>query len=327
MSMSTPYYNWTLPNSNQEPCIADNNCACVLRIRYNISTADFEQRPTYPGTVDSSSNSQDPTSALITTNPYVQVQGQNLSLAVDTDQFGRTFQDRSHVFSIIQRPTQILGRSRVWNINVRGKRGNIVEVYPAVEYDFSPNRISVWQGDVVHFQWTGCDGNGNNEGEGTAGTDRSNMAQIASLGMNTPLLDSDTVTTRFFKWPAAEQQAAILDQVNCKSLDELLATDANNLETDAENCMKLNAASATQDLGLYTVNDTGAFYFMSTRNNHFSNRTQKLVLTVVPILSIFMIVVVSLGAALTIATVALGALRLHVNKNPLSPYASWVKWS
>ena len=59
---------------------------------------------------------------------------------------------RSHAFAIRQRPFDIDEDALIYNINVRGKRGNIVQVYPAVEYDFVPNTIQITPGDYVHFQ-------------------------------------------------------------------------------------------------------------------------------------------------------------------------------
>ena len=74
-----------------------------------------------------------------------------VKLKVNTNQYGRTFQDRSYVFSIKPLPTAssaadpkadtppidhkaikqaLLSGGKIYNVNVRGKRGNIVQVKP-----------------------------------------------------------------------------------------------------------------------------------------------------------------------------------------------------
>ena len=57
---------------------------------------------------------------------------------------------RSHVFAI--RNLNVVGK-KILNLNVRGKRGNIVQVYPSVEYDFVPNKLSMSKNDYVHIQY------------------------------------------------------------------------------------------------------------------------------------------------------------------------------
>lgn len=58
---------------------------------------------------------------------------------------------RSHTFAVRKRP-EFLQDAVIHNINVRGKRGNIVQVYPAVEYDFVPNHLDMMPGEYVHYQ-------------------------------------------------------------------------------------------------------------------------------------------------------------------------------
>ena len=94
---------------------------------------------------------------LIENDPRVDIgaDGSGLQLAINTAQFGRTFQDRSHVFEIKARDSDIGDVDTIYNLNVRGKRGNIVQTYPAVEYDFVPRVLTITEDDIVDIQWTG----------------------------------------------------------------------------------------------------------------------------------------------------------------------------
>eukprot|EP01088_Endostelium_zonatum_P015437 TRINITY_DN377_c0_g1_i1.p1 TRINITY_DN377_c0_g1~~TRINITY_DN377_c0_g1_i1.p1 ORF type:complete len:646 (-),score=159.16 TRINITY_DN377_c0_g1_i1:47-1984(-) len=294
-------YNWTLPD-------IDNN-QCVLRVRYNISTADYDGWGTYS---DANADRSRNKSALISNNPYIQPfgDGQELRLAINTAQFGRTFQDRSYVFGIIKRPDSVGKLDRIWNLNVRGKRGNIVQTYPAVEYDFVPNRLAVRVGDYIHFQWTGCDTNpAGNDGEGTQSTDRSNIVFLK--GGKDHNKNGDQT---FFSRDAAQGHAFLgNDPQQCATdLAALRAStnDQNTINRDPKNCAKLNAASRYFDGGLVKITDHhngNTYHYMSTRNNNFTNRSQKGTITIIPFLPVWAIVLVVVSAAIMLLSlVALG---------------------
>jgi len=311
----TNTYNWTIPS-----CVVSENC--VLRLRYNISTTDYDGWNTFASRNGASLSpvKQDPY-----VNPFnLTRDGEfgNLTLAIDTSQFGRTFQDRSHVFAIRRRPSGIDSDARIFNLNVRGKRGNIVQAYPAVEYDFTPNRLHVRPGDYIHMQWTGCDTNPQNfAGEGRAGTDRSNIVQIKNPGDNYPAnWNNIPKGDRIFKNFNESYRAAYLDQTNCANFTELKNT--GNEAQNPRNCMVLNAASPYIDLGLYKVGFEGRAYYMSSRNNNFTNRSQKGTIVSTPALKTFGVVIVSVGSAAFFVSMVFAVIAAVNVFSASSPFAN-----
>lgn len=279
----------------------------MLRLRYNISTMDYD-----PYTTNSSWNN-DPANGVIspiTQNPTVDIGTymQGFRLAINTAQTGRTFQDRSHVFTIMKKPAtngasaaaavSQVAEQNLLNVNVRGKRGNIVQTFPAVEYDFEPNDFYMEQGQCVHFQWGGSnthnngnpagDGQAGDAGEGRGGSDRSNIMEMTALRNSYPM--------------PYDQYESFFDAVSCKRPmeDEVLSAQDVKIvlatqgyfssEQDAQNTndnvqVLLNNVSGAFKQGLVCCTDAntpaGDYYMVSTRNNNFSNRSQKMKIRVV----------------------------------------------
>jgi hypothetical protein len=288
----TNAYWWTIPNHV--------NDACVFRLRYNISTTDygFEVDSKFNGA--KSPVKQDPVLDL----GYVSM----VEFAINTDQYGRTFQDRSYVFSIKPRPTTIAADATIYNLGLRGKRGNIVQTYPAVEYDYTPQQLSVKGNDYIHFQWVGSDYNPDRNPNNAEGgppdkanpnayrADRSNIIQADDAGHNMGRM-ANRVTMFMNELGGPDTQTvnrlAFLDQpgltssnplLKCMTYTELLAKNNNNkanAERDIQNCMKLNNAPTPYfDGGLVRMRASGTFKYTSSRNNNFSNRSQKGIIVV-----------------------------------------------
>jgi len=273
-------YVWKLPHF-----VTNKDQRCVLRLRYNISTDDYDPWRTF-----SDDNGDD----LIEMNPQVNLgNGVDLKLAINTAQFGRVFQDRSHAFIIMNRINDIPDDKIVKNLNVRGKRGNIVQTFPAVEYDYTPTRKHYSKDDLIHIQWTGSNTHNNNgdgndgqpgdAGQGPDGTDRNNIVQLLEPDENFPRPFESSDFTKNMKvfWSTygdntdAEDlaiQLASSGYYHCKQTAQCGAKKsiqgAQNVGTNIEN------ATPTYS-GVVISLQPGTYHIMCTRNNNFTNRSQK----------------------------------------------------
>ncbi|XP_041348275.1 protein DD3-3-like [Gigantopelta aegis] len=287
-------YNWTVPNLDHEKCI--------LRMRYNVSTNDYDgwsansdlnalKRNT-ASKVNLADKygfeSQDTAQSrgyVFKNNPQVKLFGDadfSLRLAINTAQFGRTFEDRSHSFAIRPRPADLEGQT-IHNLNVRGKRGNIVQVYPGVEYDFVPNTLEAGIGDYVHIQWTGSNTNpANNDGQGLAGTDRNNIVLLAAQkypeGNGVAYGPGERFGHFGVNYPMHLSNTTFLGLSN-RSMETLAFSDPGQFRGEMS---ELDDAGTYFDLGPRKITQTGTYHYMCTRNNNFSNRDQKARVSVYP---------------------------------------------
>jgi len=287
--------------------------ASTMRLRYNISTMDYD-----PYTTDSTFNN-DPENGVISPvqqNPTVDVGAymQGLQLAINTAQTGRTFQDRTHKMYIMKNPaTPNTGNLQtaemnVVNLNVRGKRGNIVQTFPAVEYDFVPSDFVLVQGQCMHMQWAGSnthnngnpagDGQAGDAGEGRGGSDRSNIAEMQSMRQSYPMtydLHESFFDTATCKYPMADQwltpTGAKVALMTAGYYPNEAAANAGDGQNNGNVDALLNNVSGAMRQGLVCCpqgpggpngeTPVGDYYFLSTRNNNFSNRAQKMKVKVI----------------------------------------------
>lgn len=185
-------YTMTIPTVNPATLEAQSTTTgepCFLRLRYNMSSSDYARDANAALNGNNSPIQQDP---LVKVGPGA---SDVVQLALNTNQVARTFQDRSYVFYI--KPKTAPQGIEVINVNVRGKRGNIVQTYPAVEYDMIPNKIKVDPQTELDIQWVGSDYNprrGCNDGEGGPYRGDNNVAN--GLNANTQGSNQNSRTDR-----------------------------------------------------------------------------------------------------------------------------------
>jgi len=236
-----------------------------------------------------------------------------LGVQINTYEYGAVFQDRSYVFSILPPPSSgdCAGRF-IWNLNIRGKRGNIVETFPAVEGDFVPTELYVTDADCIHVQWVGSDYNPEENDNNAYGgppcpqnldngrADRHNMVQTYYASAQLPIKSFDYDFQMFQMDRARKLQLAFINQPiddvsNCYPIEQIWAmsqraqTSGNTEFIDQNgnnymdqnndrdrywrNCGKLSGAKTPYfDGGLFRPGALGMWTYMDTRSNSFSNR-------------------------------------------------------
>jgi len=274
---------------------------CVMRLRYNISTDEYDPYGT------DSRYDQDEENGVVSPveqNPFLDVAGNSkpLRLAMNTNQYGRTFQDRTHAWVVLPRTAAMAGKV-LHNLNVRGKRGNIVQTFPGVEYDFVPSKLVAGEDDLLHIQWTGSnthnnggnggDGQTGDAGEGKGGSDRHNFLEMQSSELNFPVPFSNSTF-----WDMVESVS--YPKATAKDLAIAYATSGyycgyqkyqgstcptgHFVKTNTRNQMSktLDNAGASFFGHVLKFKKSGTCIYMCTRNNNFTNRSQKGVLWVKP---------------------------------------------
>jgi len=353
----TASFLWTIPKDVEGK-------RCTLRLRYNMSSDNYPAVNSFqvvaagtaiPDFIDWSFNCPRVTqnnggdvddasatvaennqcSGLLTANtrplynrPYVQMFGADstlpkLGLAINTNQVSRTFQDRSYVFKGQEVPKGTKC-SKIYNLGNRGRRGNIVQCYPSVEYDFVPTFLDVTDDDCVHIQFLGSDFNeakNPNNGEGWRFSDRFNMVQVNSVHTDIPNPIETVTMWDNEKDPKATAALFAFGGITDFSACEVFYNGKANEQNSITNCGKLNSAPNHFDAGLRKFN-SGKYEYVATRNNNFSNRSNKgTILVDKASLTKTEAVLVGVGAAVGAGAILAGGLFLYAKKRPASGLA------
>jgi len=259
---------------------------------------------------------------VLVNNPQVGILGAGfeqvkLQLAVNTAQYGRTFQDRSHSFTLNKRPSQISSEQKIKLLTVGGKRGNIVQTFPGHEYFFYPETWHGKQGDYIHLEISGSDTNpNNNDGQGRKGTDRSNICPMkdsnyvggetsddptshGAAGNNYPAYvvnpaaytipqiykgkpiettneDGDVIAKQEVKCREPDHYMEPIGGIDAETAAQICTGRVQGkTNSDYGNMEELDDAGTALTFEPIQVTKVGCWNYLSTRNNNFSNRSQK----------------------------------------------------
>jgi len=311
----------TAQYNSKQPANADNTPSTWPLWRdYGISDAEVRFNLTGDETIENvnDNNNYDSRDYVLRNNPQVQVipdRGDvqlRLQLAINTAQYGRGFQDRTHVTTIMKRPAEVPADANIKLLTVQGKRGNIVQVFPGTEYFYVPDTLHARaEKDFVHWMWSGSDTNpNNNDGQGKQGTDRSNAVVLRNSNYDADTTEGTgsgatySADNTLEYGSAANNYPAFVKQPDgyalpditeitadgCRGPDhvaepmggiemsqlEALATGRQHTEssTDYGNMEELDDEGTSVNI-LTKVTKTGCWNYMGSRNNNFSNRSQK----------------------------------------------------
>ena len=293
-----PSFKWRIPQFYNQK----EDKTCVLRIRHFVYHAKRATTTQILHAVNQKVNIDEASKKFIF-----------LALPETPQSSTQVYQDRSHLITIQPRhgSHKIPNDLTINTIDVRGKRGNIVQTFPSTEYDFVPTITKIPNNQAIQFQWTGSndhrngnspnnDGQSGDAGNGRSGTDRNNVLQISDHKHNYPV--PFEVGTLFrgakFIWAPREanfsstfltkqktqsqkEYSAFISHASsgyyfCQNLGECqTGFETRGNRAKGRSLKNLDNVPPSFRGMVFIPKNNKVFHFASTRNNDFSNRSQK----------------------------------------------------
>ncbi|KAI0984318.1 hypothetical protein GJ496_006084 [Pomphorhynchus laevis] len=148
-SRNSHYYDWRIPSLRQ----SKSHTKCVIRIRYNVTV--FEARN--PNEHTNRLKSHHPITSVDDSEIVVFPELKNFKLRLQNiraSDINQVFEDRSHVFEVIQRPPQVDVNQSIYNVNFVGHRQPDDEASNLInDIEFIPRVIHILNGTMVHMQY------------------------------------------------------------------------------------------------------------------------------------------------------------------------------